>query len=134
MSLAVLIAAHASASDVIALEVSLSALRNDEGLIRVAVHASGSTFPSATPLTAASISPIEGEATIQFELPPGRYAVSVLHDEDSDGELDTGLFGIPKEGFGASTRVRRLGPPRWEDCAFELTEDATLPIRMTYLL
>ncbi|NJM99466.1 MAG: DUF2141 domain-containing protein [Phormidesmis sp. RL_2_1] len=35
-------------------------------------------------------------------LEPGTYAVSVLHDENGDNQLDTGMFGIPAEGFGFS--------------------------------
>jgi len=27
--------------------------------------------------------------------PPGEYAIAVIYDENGNGELDTGLFGIP---------------------------------------
>ena len=49
MTLAVLLAGFALADDAVTLEVSLSGLRNDDGLIRVAVHESKTTFPGEDP-------------------------------------------------------------------------------------
>jgi uncharacterized protein (DUF2141 family) len=52
-------------------------------------------------------------------LPPGRYAVQAFLDENSNGEVDRGLFGIPKEGIGFSNDARiKLGPPKFEEAAF----------------
>lgn len=53
-------------------------------------------------------------------VPPGRYAISAVHDEDSDGEFDRGFFGIPTEGWVASNdaHLGRLGPPTYEDAEF----------------
>ncbi|MGC1308278.1 MAG: DUF2141 domain-containing protein [Phormidesmis sp.] len=36
------------------------------------------------------------------DLAPGTYAIAVIHDENEDGELNTGIFSIPTEGFGFS--------------------------------
>lgn len=53
------------------------------------------------------------------DVPPGRYALSVHHDADADGRVDTGLFGIPTEGLGASNDARgSFGPPSFRDAAF----------------
>tara|TARA_R110000868_G_scaffold73899_6_gene213857 strand:- start:306 stop:755 length:450 start_codon:yes stop_codon:yes gene_type:complete len=35
-------------------------------------------------------------------LPYGNYAISIVHDENSNQELDKNMIGIPKEGFGFS--------------------------------
>ncbi|MFT4621401.1 MAG: hypothetical protein ACI8PZ_000053 [Myxococcota bacterium] len=124
----------ALAADPVTLQVTVDGLRNDDGLIRVAVHSSADTFPGGVPAFTASVEPHSRSAVASITLPPGAYAVSVLHDEDEDSELDTGLFGIPKEGVGASTDVRRMGPPRFRDSVFELTESTSLAIGLTYLL
>jgi uncharacterized protein (DUF2141 family) len=34
------------------------------------------------------------------DIKPGNYAIAVIHDENRNGELDTNMFGIPKEGYG----------------------------------
>lgn len=46
------------------------------------------------------------QATQTFQVPPGRYAVAVIHDENSNMKLDRNFFGIPKEGFGFSNNPR----------------------------
>lgn len=52
---------------------------------------------------------IDGEGTATFfieGLRPGTYSPNVVYDEDGDGELDTGLFGIPKEKIAFSNKAR----------------------------
>jgi len=52
-------------------------------------------------------------------VPAGEYAAQVFHDENRSGEVDRGMFGIPKEGVGFSRNARiRLSPPKWEDARF----------------
>jgi uncharacterized protein (DUF2141 family) len=41
-----------------------------------------------------------------FQVPPGRYGVVVIHDENSNMKLDRNFFGVPKEGFGFSNNPR----------------------------
>ena len=65
-------------------------------------------------------------------LPPGHYAVTVYLDENNNHRLDSNLIGIPKEPVGASNNPKpRMGPPRFEDCAFEMKEeDQTISITL----
>lgn len=76
--------------------------------------------------------PDSDRLSVEFEgLEPGIYAVSVVYDEDSDGELDTGMFRIPSEPIGVSNNVRsKFGPPRWKKAKFELEEDMHLEIQV----
>ena len=54
-------------------------------------------------------------------LPPGTYALGVLHDEDGNREMKTGFLGRPKEGYGASRDARgKMGPPKFEDARLAL--------------
>jgi len=68
-------------------------------------------------------------------VPPGDYAVSVIHDENGDGQLNK-MLGIPREGFGFSRNPRiHFGPPGFEACRFPVTgAGAREVIRMKYLL
>jgi len=52
-------------------------------------------------------------ARCDFEdIPPGTYALAVIHDENMNGKLDTQWLGIPTEGYGFSNDVRaRFGAP-----------------------
>lgn len=84
-----------------------------------------------------TFSPIEDdEATCRFEgLAPGDYALSVMHDEDGDGEIDKNFFGIPTEGWATSNDAppRAFGPPKWEDAKIDFDGGAfEQRIRMRY--
>ena len=76
-----------------------------------------------------TVAPIDGagEASLAFRnLEPGHYGISIIYDEDSDGELDLNLLGIPSEGFGFSNNARAsFGPPKWNRVRFQVKEPST---------
>ena len=58
-------------------------------------------------------------------MPPGHYAVTVYHDRDNSGKLETGAFGIPKEPVGFSNNPTFLfGPPFFDAAAIQLGDTA----------
>lgn len=71
----------------------------------------------------------EGVALVDFgKHQPAEYAVVVIYDRNANGELDTGLFGIPKEKVGFSNNAKgRFGPAKWGDARF-LLSDANIRI------
>ena len=118
-------------------EVQLSGARSARGVIRLCLTANRAHFlhcerdPAARSLTlpaSASTAEISGLAA-------GTYALAVLHDENGNGRLDT-MLGIPREGFGFSRNPAiRMGPPRWEEVRFDLSNGAIRqPVRLRYLL
>ncbi|SEJ63093.1 Uncharacterized conserved protein, DUF2141 family [Cyclobacterium xiamenense] len=58
---------------------------------------------------------------VEFDLPPGEYAVSTYQDVNSNGKLDRYFIGKPKEPYGFSNNVKPFGPPSYKDCKFNLT-------------
>jgi uncharacterized protein (DUF2141 family) len=68
-------------------------------------------------------------------LPSGRYAVNILHDENKNGEIDKG-FILPIEGVGFSN-VNKLGllnGPSFIKSSFELKTDSTLTVKIIYMV
>ena len=61
-----------------------------------------------------------GTTVITIEgVPPGEYAAQAFHDENASGEVDRGVFGIPKEGVGFSRNAKiAWSPPKWRDAFF----------------
>ena len=59
-------------------------------------------------------------ATCKFDpIPAGSYAIACFHDENGNGLLDKGMFGIPKEGVVVSNNAKgSFGPPKYEDAKF----------------
>lgn len=66
---------------------------------------------------------------------PGTYAISLIHDENSNGRMDMRLF-IPREGFGFSRNPAiGMGPPRFASAAFSVgAAPASQPVRVRYML
>ena len=61
---------------------------------------------------------------------PGKYVVQYFHDENKNGKLDLGFFGIPKESYGNSKNVLGfMGPPKFKDMVFDLSGDIKLKMR-----
>ena len=118
------------------LRVVINGLRNDKGTVYMTVYNDATFFPRQTEkaLTASIISAEQSE-TIFISLPFGEYAVSVFHDENNNGRIDTGFFGIPREGVGASNNKMGIGPPSFMDAVFLFEEkQKTITIDMRYLL
>lgn len=66
-------------------------------------------------------------------IPDGVYAVSIFHDTNNNGKLDSNFFGVPTEGFGFSNNPKiGFSKPSFEECSFELRNDTNLTIRMEY--
>jgi len=108
------------------LTVEVEGLRSAKGQLVYSVFAGSDGFPDKgeKALTSGSCA-LTDNKTARFVVPklaPGVYAVTLFHDENSNGKLDTKTFGIPKEGFGFSNNPKiRMGPPRFKDTAFAIT-------------
>lgn len=118
------------------LEVVVKNIKNATGNIRVGVFKDAKTF-----LKKAAYGQVvksqQNQITVLFsDLPPGTYAISIIHDENENGELDSGMFGIPKEGFGfANDAMGTFGPPSFEKAsvAVETGKPTAITIQMRYL-
>lgn len=120
------------------IRVDIDGLRSDRGQVLCALFSSAADFPKKTDkaLAHARSTILEGHATCEFQsLPSGTYAVSVFHDENSNGKLDTNFMGIPREGVGASNNAKgHFGPPKFSAAAFQHSGGPTaLKISINYL-
>lgn len=116
--------------------VTVHNLRNEKGVILLSLYASGDGFPSdaskAVKLAKVKVTGAQTEIVLEG-IPAGSYAIALLHDENNNGKMDTGMFGIPKEGYGASNDAKAvLGPPSFEDARFEHKQNTHLQIKMKY--
>jgi len=104
------------------LVIELSGFRNDRGKALVGLFATADGFPvdASRTLSNGEATIVDGRASVTFsQVPWGRYAVGVLHDENGNGRMDTGALGIPEEGHGASNNIaRRFGAPPFDEAAF----------------
>ena len=120
------------------IRVEVSGMRNDKGQIVCALFSSAPDFPKNGDKTVAHAKAVISHGHSACEFPgvaPGRYAVSVFHDENSNGKMDTNFMGIPREGVGASNNARgHFGPPKFDDAAFQYSGGKLdLTITIAYL-
>jgi uncharacterized protein (DUF2141 family) len=120
--------------DVIVIEVS--GLQADDGQIGCAIFRKEDGFPDEIDkaMKQVLVKPKAKKATCRFEgYEPGTYAISVMHDLDMNGELNTSFVGKPKEPWGVSNNapMQRFGPPLYKDCTFQYASgEKTLKVRL----
>lgn len=115
--------APASAADNV-IHVEISGLRSDKGQMLCALYSSAQAeaFPKKADKAVARLTAqiAERQAVCDFTgVAAGTYAVSVVHDENSNGKLDTNFIGMPREGVGASNDAKgHMGPPKFGAASF----------------
>jgi uncharacterized protein (DUF2141 family) len=119
------------------LKVRLSGLRSDAGQAGCTLYNSAKGFPTDASLALQRrwCSIEKGASTCAFDpIPAGTYAVACIHDENKNGKLDTGLFGIPTEGTVVSNHAKGfMGPPSFEKARFAFAGvPSELQLRMGY--
>jgi uncharacterized protein (DUF2141 family) len=96
------------------LRLTVRGIRSDDGEILIALYDSAGGFKSAIANAATrGLMPDSGrligtairakrgtQSTVFTQLPPGRYAIIVIHDENDNGRLDENALGVPREGYG----------------------------------
>jgi uncharacterized protein (DUF2141 family) len=105
-----------------------------EGSVMVAVAAGKEGFANVNEPAAAMTEPARlGEITfVATDLPPGEYAIRVMHDVNGNGELDTNFMGMPIEPWAMSNNAKgRFGPPKWKAVKFDLQGDTTQQIDLS---
>ena len=116
--------AFAQSSSCPGIHVKVLNIRNSTGTVDCALFDSPDGFPIEALNSAMNVMVIKirkTEARCDFEdIPPGTYAITVIHDENMDGKLDTNWLGIPKEGYGFSNDARALlGAPSFSAARFQ---------------
>ena len=120
------------------LTITIADIRESEGrlMIQVANSEKGFEFSedsAAPPPVAISQLAEAGEMTFEVTLPPGIYGARVLHDLNGNGEMDSNFVGMPKEPWAFSNNATgRLGPAKWQDAKFEISEDTAVEIRLNH--
>jgi len=106
------------------LVVHIDGFRNQKGNAGITVFTSPDGWPENNDKAFMHAGhPFTGDkATMELQVPPGRYAIAVLHDENSNHKLDRNIIGWPKEGFGFSNNPKvNLSPPSFDTAAMQVT-------------
>jgi chlorobactene glucosyltransferase len=124
------------------IEVQVVGMRTGDGNLAMSVFAKDAkkSFPSDGAKAIRSFYiPLEGKKEITVSIPDldeGDYAISVMHDEDSNHKMTFNFLGIPKKGFGFSKNPKvYFGPPSFDHAEVHLAPTEEAPqIKMKYFL
>lgn len=120
------------------LTIEVDGLRNSNGTVLFALYNRDDSFPDEhykKCIKKLTCKIIEESSTVTFEsLPEGNYAISILHDENSDGKINRGLI-LPKEGIGFSNyeSIGFSNRPIFSKASFNLNSDMKIKVKIIYL-
>jgi len=115
------------------LTITVTNISSAKGVVSAAIYDSETSFLKFDEVFLSGTSKAEkGNAKVIISnVPSGTYAVAIFHDENSNNQLDTNFFGIPKEPVAFSNATMRFfGPPKFEDCAFTLEDSDNITIAL----
>ena len=106
------------------LTVNISGFPSSEGFAMIALHNSEQSYQGEETgaLDKKKAQVVNQKTQVVFEnLTFGSYGVSLYHDENANGKLDTNAMGIPKEAYGFSNNARGFfGKPSYKDVTFQM--------------
>ena len=125
-------------ADTYSLTIEVKNLRNAKGVVQFALYNKDGTIPDEDYENYYKILKgeiVNGSSSITFKnIPSGKYAVNILHDENKNGKIDKG-FILPIEGIGFSN-LKSIGltnRPNFSKASFELKENKTINVKVIYM-
>ena len=114
--------------------VIITNVEHNKGYIDVKIYDSKDSFLKEDQAVEAVRKKVnKGEVVVPLsKIHDGQIAIVVYHDEDSNGELKTGLFWRPKEGFAFSNNYNPKGPPKFKKAAIMLEHGVPVEIELNY--
>ncbi len=129
---------HLNAQEAYSLKVNVKNLRNSKGVVQFAIYNKEGSIPDEKykKYYRKGIAIINNNtATLTFKnLPKGKYAVNILHDENKNGKIDK-RFVLPKEGIGFSNykSIGLTNRPKFSKASFDISTNTTKTITIIYM-
>ena len=120
------------------LTVTVENLQNSNGVVQFTLYNKTGTIPDEEYeyYFKQEIGEIENKTStyVFVNLPPGSYAINILHDEDENGQIKKGWL-LPKEGIGFSNfeSIGFSNRPNFKKASFYLDQDLEKKIKVIYM-
>lgn len=116
------------------IELLIKGAKSNNGVIRVLIFNKEDGFPEEPKKAIKALSlPLSNsiaKVTVG-NLPSGNYAISVFHDEDSDGQMRKNNFGFPLDSYGFSNNpTLYFGPPSFSKCTIQV-KNSSVKVEIT---
>lgn len=104
------------------LEVEISNIQKYGGTVYIALYDNPSDWIDK-PLLTTSIETEKNSEVVSFEVPYGRYAISIYQDVKGNKKMDTNFMGIPKDPIAFGNNYKPFGKPKFNDAALDFNEE-----------
>lgn len=118
--------------------VNVKDLRNSKGVVQFALYNQDGSIPDIhfKKFFRKMIGEIkDSTSSVSFDnLPPGKYAVNILHDENKNEKIDRG-FILPIEGVGFSNyqSIGISNRPNFSKASFDVKGNKTINVKVIYM-
>ncbi|OJF77393.1 MAG: hypothetical protein BKP49_02715 [Treponema sp. CETP13] len=113
-------------------KLTISNITVEKGTLYISVYNSKESFKKKDFFVLKKILATAETQNITIEVPYGEYVFSLFQDENSNGKLDTKIFGIPKEKVGISNYNGKGIPGGFDSLKLAInTPFVTIPIKLT---
>lgn len=121
LTAALLASASASSAE---LTVEVKGINNNMGKIYIAVYDKAEGWMKKPVHSASAAANVAGVAISLKDVAVGEYAISLYHDENDNGKMDTNIVGMPIEPYAFSNDAAgQFGPASFEQAKFKVDAD-----------
>lgn len=117
--------------------IQISEIRSAKGNIIIQVYRDETGYEHQQPYKQFTFSKTNikaGAMMIKFPIDAGKYGLTLLDDENSNGKMDKNFIGMPKEGFGFSDFfMETLKKPKFEQFQIDIKKTKSIAIRIKYI-
>jgi uncharacterized protein (DUF2141 family) len=90
--------------------LEINGIKINNGTIYVAIYSNENDYNRENAFVKLTLEPDSATLNYNLDLPDGEYVVTLFQDNNSNGKLDTNIFGIPKEPVGITNYNGRGRP------------------------
>lgn len=100
------------------LDIKITNIKKNAGKIVVEIYNSKNEWLK-TPFQKLVLPSNQDVQTVSFNVPYGKYAITIYQDINLNNETDMNFLGIPKEPVGFGNNHKPFGEPKFESCLIE---------------
>jgi uncharacterized protein (DUF2141 family) len=105
------------------LDIKVANIKINTGKIIVEIYHNKSSWLK-TPYKKVVLSTDQEAQIASFDVPYGKYAITIYQDLNENSEADMNFLSIPKEPIGFGNNYKPFGEPKYESCTIEFNANS----------
>lgn len=116
--LSITLGASSSFGQQTTLAIPIENIKKNGGKVVVEIYTDKASWLK-TPFKKLLLSADESSKTASFDVPFGKYSISIYQDANGNGELDMNFLSIPKELIGFGNNYKPFGGPKFSSALID---------------